>query len=505
MNISNERKVIYEEDEIIPTNSNKNDDSIKKSNFEYKEINEDSNNSNYYKNNIINKDKRQRLIRARDLYFENEAESGSENEDNNEFYIKNKRVLDSEDEYDKELELKELNNENEDLEDLIDKDYYKNLDLKKVEKEDLRLYKKYFDEALKEDKLLIKKIINFDHNKRKNKNFNKELEESEMSEEGYIPINERKRITEKDLNNSNKQDNIKFRIQLLTHLDNKKKRKKNFNELKNKNNEVNNNNNNNKLIEENNNDNNNSDCEEAERILQLRKEALIKKCAKESSIYKEEFNRIVKQNEFILKNNCINLNQVLEEQIKEEKERKKNNYFDNSDEIKKYKNNNLVRAGGMFYSKTNSFLHKKLSKDESFFSNSIHNLKSEENFKLKINDLANNNKFSSIKSDSLVNSKYDMLFKKSFDKDFDYNCKNRFGCISEKQQTDSKNSNGFNISSSFKIDEFNKPKNCSLSSLWKNNINANNIIKTQYINEMETPSKYKNSKLMNLFNNDKVI
>ena len=248
-----------------------------------------------------------------ELFMENEADLGSENDDD---AVKDVRKEELE-EY--KLENQQLLEEEKDafLEGLVDKEF--ELKGKEKIKDEKFLKEKFLEDEMRADKEMIKKIINFDHNKRKNKLIDEGVISEDENDVEYIPIEERIQksgIAEEFLGNEN------FKFQLFKHL----KKKKADDE---------------KIMSEN---------EETKEMTDLREENQVKKYAEQNSVFIESFKNRMKENKDILARNVVNANDD-----KKEEESK----FDYLSHDKKALYQNVKLSGGFFYSKTNSLLHKK--------------------------------------------------------------------------------------------------------------------------------------------------
>lgn len=259
---------------------------------------------------------------ARDLFADNEAEMGSDNEEHDDF-IKNPYSEDSELELDREEEFKEINNEEEEVEGLIDKQYGVGLSKRELLKTDGMVIDKFYDDMLKDDKAMLKKIINFDHNKRKNKYLEEDLLDADPD---YIPIQERMKLSGRDNEDILNSKDQAFRIQLLSQPLKKSKNENNADNYM------------------------SSENEESRALKSMREDSLIKKFAEKNPANLEQFRRQIKENNLILANNSINLNKIVEET-------KVIGYLDKPDSFKS-NNKNLCNNQGVFYCKTNSLLFK---------------------------------------------------------------------------------------------------------------------------------------------------
>ena len=258
------------------------------------------------------RDKLNKRDKAR-LFLDEEAQLGSDNEEHDDHI---RQDNDSEDEIDREYRLKEELDEVDNLEGLID-DNYEHIDPSQREKEEKRIRNKYLEDEMELDRKQIKRVINFDHNKVKNKY-------KDMSDgEEYIPIEERYRISK----GKEDRDSLCFQTDILNYL--KKKRRGEEEKY---------------LSSEN---------EEMKELEVMRREAAVKKHAQENNVLEREFVKIIKDGRELIKRSSINLNEV-------EKEEEENNSRQLEYHSIKKNNSNLVYNCGTFYSKRNSIIANRL-------------------------------------------------------------------------------------------------------------------------------------------------
>ena len=281
------------------------------------------------KKEILKQEKKKARKHAKNLFLDEEAQLGSDNEEHDDLV---RQDLDSDYEYDRIEGEKEERNDLQEEEDnigLIDKDYEMNVPKTQKIRDEEAIYEKYFSDEMKNDKEMIKKIINFDHNKKKNK-YNDNISE----DDDYIPLQDRMKIGDEE--NEDKNDGT-FKFQMLGFLHQKREKKKNqkANYLS-------------------------SDNEEAKEIEQLRKEALIKRHAEKNPIYLDYFKKQMRENDYIIKNHSINLNEIsIDEVIKPKNEIEHDDKTLNKKLM--YINNSV------FYSRNNSAMNAKNSRTLDFF------------------------------------------------------------------------------------------------------------------------------------------
>ena len=277
------------------------------------------------KKEIIREERKNKRKVAKNLFIDDEAELGSDDEEHDDEI---RACDDSDVEYDRKLGEEEENNAAENVEGLIDA-CYENKSIRERNKDEELVYEKYFNEELKRDKELVKKIINFDYNQRKNKY----LDNHSDNEEGYIPLQERFKLANSQSDNAgNLLESFKFEM---------------FKNMKRK--------------EENKGVISSSDNEETKELQLLRQESLIKKHAEKNSIYTDVFKQRLLENNKILSNHCINLDKIdsVEEKVK--------GYLENTDLSDKVKNVNLIYNCGAFYSRNNSVLSSSMNKEINLF------------------------------------------------------------------------------------------------------------------------------------------
>lgn len=423
----------------------------------------------------INEEKQEKLKNKRikkrmmnNIFFENEADLGSENEEHDDIK-KNARDLEH-DEYLEEIKEEKMENENMFLKDLVDENFDEEYDSTKKYRDDKLLNEKFIEDELRADKEMIKKIINFDHNKRKNKL----IDEGVISEddEDYIPLEER---MEKDENADDILNGISdqgFKFQLLSHLNKAKKSKS-----ENLNRKINTDNNNgegtNILSSEN---------EEIKEMNSLRQEHCVKKFAEKYPIYEEQFKNRMKENKTIFESNVINVNDFSNEKDSASAER---GYLDNQNSAF-YKSNNLLRSGGLFYSKTNSMMYKQQSQRSGKIS-SNNTISFSENFLGMKKQQSSNTTFSN-----------SMLIEKSNSTSFN-NVNNIFNNNSSNVTKSSINNIGFK---SFVINEKTTDSATNSINVTKSSISTNINKLTMDKNNNNLSNLWISSKISNAINND---
>lgn len=246
--------------------------------------------------------KKKRLMK--NIFFENEADLGSDNEEHDDI-VKNARILENED-YREDRKLQDLEDlgEAEFLEGLIDKDFDdKDLD----EKEKIRLKRFIHEEELKEDRKRIKEIINFDHNKRKNKYANDEGFFDDDDEDN-LPLMERiKRDGIKETTTIQGSDHA-FKFQLMCYNEEQRKKKKQRKKMTPE-----------EIEKERQQQELDDQMEEGDDDLRGRLEnARRKRVIKHINLYAEEEAAHRKERDHILKTQAIDLNAIEEEEIKEQ-------------------------------------------------------------------------------------------------------------------------------------------------------------------------------------------
>lgn len=474
------------------SNKSKNDKLINQNNEELKEkenkendfsdidllLNEDDNlvsKKRILKNlTKINEEKQEKLKNKRikkrmmnNIFFENEADLGSENEEHDDIK-KNARDLEH-DEYLEEIKEEKMENENMFLKDLVDENFDEEYDSTKKYRDDKLLNEKFIEDELRADKEMIKKIINFDHNKRKNKL----IDEGVISEddEDYIPLEER---MEKDENADDILNGISdqgFKFQLLSHLNKAKKSKsENLNR---------------KINTDNNGEGTNilsSENEEIKEMNSLRQEHCVKKFAEKYPIYEEQFKNRMKENKTIFESNVINVNDFSNEKDSASAER---GYLDNQNSAF-YKSNNLLRSGGLFYSKTNSMMYKQQSQRSGKIS-SNNTISFSENFLGMKKQQSSNTTFSN-----------SMLIEKSNSTSFN-NVNNIFNNNSSNVTKSSINNIGFK---SFVINEKTTDSATNSINVTKSSISTNINKLTMDKNNNNLSNLWISSKISNAINND---
>ncbi len=325
--------------------------------------------------------KKQRKM-VSELFFEKEADLGSDNEEHDDI-VKDVRKEEEEDYLEeKKLAEQEENGEEEYLKDLVDLDYEKNITYKDLKKDE-KLRNKFIVEELENDREMIKKIINFDYNKRKNKLIDEGvISDDEEKDQNYMTIEERFKKTGVNEDIMEGESDM-FKFQMFNHY---KKSKIIANE--------------NYFSSEN---------EETKELLALREESQIKRLAETHSVFSEHFKNRLKENKEILSNNVIDLN---EKELKEEQEKElRRGIYDNPKKELQEKKNLVFMNSSMFLCKTNSLNYQrknnsglgkmsKMNSSCSFIStNSVNS-----NTNNTINTLKTNGTFGSVNSNNNCNS-----------------------------------------------------------------------------------------------------